>query len=121
MDHESTRQQKVARQIQRDLSEMFQRDAAVLSLGHMVTVTRVRMSPDLEYARVLISVFPSSKGEEVMKHVDSKKSEIRFQLGKRIRHQLRVVPELTFFLDDSLDYIERIDQLLGPKNECSDN
>ena len=121
MDHESTRQQKVARQIQRDLSEMFQRDAAVLSLGHMVTVTRVRMSPDLEYARVLISVFPSSKGEEVMKHVENKKSEIRFQLGKRIRHQLRVVPELTFFLDDSLDYIERIDPLLGPKNECSDN
>ena len=56
-----------------------------------------------------------------MKHVESKKSEIRFQLGKRIRHPLRVVPELTFFLDDSLDYIERIDQLLGPKNECSDN
>lgn len=119
MNPESTRQQKVARQIQKDLSEIFQRDAATLALGHMITVTRVRMSPDLEYARVMLSIFPSEKASEVMGQIESKSNEIRFNLGQRVRHQLRVVPSLTFFLDDSLDYIERIDQLLTPKKECS--
>lgn len=120
MNPESTRQQKVARQIQKDLSEIFQRNASALALGQMVTVTRVRMSPDLEYARAMLSVFPSSKAPEVMLCIEGKTNEIRFELGKRVRHQLRVVPSLSFFLDDSLDYIERIDQLLTPKKECSD-
>lgn len=120
IDNETTRQQKVARQVQRDLSEIFQREAVNFALGQMVTVTRVRMSPDLEYARVMLSVFPSDKGAAVMRQVESVGSEIRFLLGKRVRHQLRVVPELTFILDDSLDYIDRIDQLLGAKKECSD-
>lgn len=121
MNPESTRQQKVARQIQKDLSEIFQRNAADFALGQMVTVTRVRMSPDLEYARVMLSIFPSGKADEVMRLIDSKNQEIRFSLGQRVRHQLRVVPALTFVLDDSLDYIERIDQLLTPKKECSDD
>ena len=121
MNNETTRQQKVARQIQRDLSEIFQRNANSLSLGRMVTVTHVRMSPDLENARVLLSVFPSDQAAPVMAHVESKNAEIRFQLGQRIRHQLRVVPHLMFQLDDSLDYIDHIEQLLANSKECSDN
>ena len=110
MNNETTRQQKVARQIQRDLSEIFQRNANSFSLGRMVTVTHVRMSPDLENARVLLSVFPSDQAAPVMAHVESKNAEIRFQLGQRM-----------FQLDDSLDYIDHIEQLLANSKECSDN
>ena len=94
---------------------------AMLSLGRMVTVTHVRMSPDLENARVLLSVFPSDQAAPVMAHVEGKNAEIRFQLGQRVRHQLRVVPHLMFQLDDSLDYIDHIEQLLANSKECSDN
>ncbi|PIE84501.1 MAG: ribosome-binding factor A [Bacteroidia bacterium] len=110
---ESMRQLKVARQLQRDLSEIFRIGAATYALGRMVTVTRVRMSPDLEYANVFLSIFPSNDVEEAMRGIRQQTREIRYDLGKRVRHQLRVVPELRFELDDSLDYIDRIDELLS--------
>ncbi|PID90182.1 MAG: ribosome-binding factor A [Bacteroidetes bacterium] len=110
---ESMRQLKVARQLQRDLSEIFQTGAATYALGRMVTVTRVRVSPDLEYANVFLSVFPSKDVDDIMTGIRRQTREIRYDLGKRIRHQLRVVPELRFELDDSLDYIDRIDELLS--------
>lgn len=109
---ESTRQSKVARLIQKDLGEIFQRLERDVLQGKMVTITVVRMSPDLSLAKVFLSVFPSDKKEEFVEHLKQYTKPIRSQLGQRVRNQLRIVPELAFFIDDSLDYVEKIDQLL---------
>ena len=110
---ESTRQQKVARQIQKDLGEILQTLDRETTMGTMLTVTVVRMSPDLSLAKVYVSVFPSDKGTEVIQHLQQHVRMIRHQLGLRVRHQLRVVPEVVFYVDDSLDYVEHIDALLS--------
>ena len=80
--------------------------------GVMVSVTRTRVSPDLSICTAYLSVFPSEKGEELLKNIDSNTKTIRYELGTRVHNQLRIIPELRFFIDDSLDYIERIDELL---------
>lgn len=80
--------------------------------GVLVSVTAVRISPDLSIARVYISVFPSERGDEIVKNLNNNMRAIRFELGSHLRHQLRIIPELKFFIDDSLDYLERIDELL---------
>lgn len=109
---ENTRQQKVARQIQKDLSDIFIREAAPMLRGAMVTVTSVRISPDLGYAKAYLSVFPYEKHVEVMEALEANNRQIRKTLGAKVRNQLRIVPELQFFLDDSLEYIDKIDNLL---------
>lgn len=109
---ESTRQQKVAKQIQKDISDIFTKEAAELLRGVMATVTTVRMSPDLSYAKVYISVFPFDRSGEIMNLVAENEWRIRKALGTRIRNQLKSVPELKFFLDDSLEYIDNIENLL---------
>ncbi len=109
---ETTRQQKVAKQIQKDISEIFGKEMPELFRGVMVTVTAVRMSPDLGYAKVHISVFPFERSAEIMNAVEANEWKIRKALAARIRNQLKTVPELTFFLDDSLEYIDNIDNLL---------
>lgn len=109
---DSIRQNKVGRLIQRDLSEMFQRECKEVALGAMLSVTTVRVSPDLSYARVYVSIFPSEKTEAVLASLEEKNKQIRFILGKKIGKQTRIVPELRFFVDDSLDYIDHIDSLL---------
>ena len=78
----------------------------------MVSVSIVRVSPDLGVAKAYLSVFPSEKGNEVVNHLNENIKAIRFDLGNRVRHQLRVIPELRFYIDDSLDYIDNIDKLL---------
>ncbi len=80
--------------------------------GVMVSVTRTRVSPDLSVCTAYLSVFPSEKGEELLKNIESNTKTIRYELGTRVHNQLRIIPELRFFIDDSLDYIERIDELL---------
>lgn len=80
--------------------------------GVMVSVTRTRVSPDLSICTAYLSVFPSEKGEELLKNIESNIKNIRYELGTRVHNQLRIIPELRFFIDDSLDYIERIDELL---------
>lgn len=80
--------------------------------GVMVSVTRTRVSPDLSICTAYLSVFPSEKGEELLKSIESNIKTIRYELGTRVHNQLRIIPELRFFIDDSLDYIERIDELL---------
>ncbi|MDR2893933.1 MAG: 30S ribosome-binding factor RbfA [Alistipes sp.] len=109
---ETTRQQKIARQIQKDLGEIFARELAEVVRGAMVTVMEVRMSPDLEYARIWVSVFPYDRHDAIMAALEANNRLIRRALGVRVRNQLRVVPELTFVLDDSFEYIEKIDNLL---------
>jgi ribosome-binding factor A len=91
---------------------MFQRECKPFIGGAMLSVTAVRVSPDLSYARIYLSIFPSASAEQVLKSIDENNKSIRFILGKKIGKQMRIVPELRFFLDDSLDYIEKIDKLL---------
>ena len=109
---ESTRQSKVAKQIQKDISDIFTKEAADLVRGVMVTVTSVRMSPDLGYAKIYLSIFPFERSAEIMNGINAGEWRIRQAMGTRIRNQLKSVPELSFFLDDSLEYIENIDNLL---------
>ena len=109
---ESTRQNKVARQIQKDLAEILQQLGKPVLEGRMVTVTVVRMSPDLSLAKVYLSIFPSENKNEFLERIKQSVKSIRNLLGQRVKNQLRIVPELAFFLDDSLDYLENIDKLL---------
>lgn len=106
------RQQKVARQIQKDISDILGRELQEMLRGRLVSVTEVRVSPDLSFAKVFISVFPFDKSGEVMAVLTENLRPIRHSLGTRVRNQLRIVPELAFALDDSLEYIEHIDNLL---------
>lgn len=109
---ETTRQSKIARLIQKDLSNIFQAQTRQMR-GVLVSVSVVRVSPDLSIAKVYLSVFPSARAEEILTNVNNNASQIRYELGNLERHQLRIIPELKFFLDDSLDYIENIDRLLN--------
>lgn len=108
---QETRQNKIARLLQKELSMIFQEQTRSLH-GVMVSVTRVRISPDLSVCTAYLSVFPSEKSEEIVQNITRNEKQIRYELGTRIRYQLRIVPELRFFVDDSLDYIDRIDELL---------
>lgn len=108
---ESTRQAKIARLLQKELSEIFRRQTAKLR-GVLVSVSTVRVSPDLSIARAYLSVFPSDKGQEVVNEVNRSAKTIRYEVAQIVRHQLRKTPELAFYLDDSLDYIQNIDNLL---------
>ena len=108
---ETTRQNKIARLLQKELSEIFLLQTKAMP-GVVVSVSAVRISPDMSIARVYLSVFPSDKSEEMVKNINNNMKSIRFELGTRVRHQLRIIPELKFFVDDSLDYIEKIDALL---------
>ena len=108
---ETTRQNKISRLLQKELSEIFLLQTKAMP-GVLVSVSAVRISPDMSIARVYLSVFPSEKAEEIVKNVNDNMKTIRYELGTRVRHQLRIIPELKFFVDDSLDYIEKIDNLL---------
>ena len=108
---ETTRQQKIARLIQKELSEIFRVETAKLG-NALVSVSAVRVSPDLSIARSYLSVFPSDIAQEVIDNVNRQAKTIRYNLAQKVRYQLRKTPELAFHLDDSLDYIEHIDQLL---------
>lgn len=108
---ETTRQNKIARLIQKELSEIFLIQTKATN-GILVSVSAVRISPDMSIARVYLSVFPSEKSQEIVKNINNNMKSIRYELGTRVRHQLRIIPELKFFVDDSLDYVERIDELL---------
>ncbi len=109
---QETRQNKIARLLQKELSVIFQEQTRSLH-GVMISVTRVKVSPDLSVCTAYLSIFPSEKGEEIIQNITKNDKQIRYELGTRVRYQLRIVPELRFFIDDSLDYIDRIDELLG--------
>ena len=112
MEQATTRQQKINKQLQKDLADIFQQQGMQAYNGAMISVTEVRITPDLAIAKTYLSIFPSAKAKEVMELVNEKVKAIRGELGRRVRHQLRIVPELIFYVDDSLDYVERIDNLL---------
>ncbi|MBO4827363.1 MAG: 30S ribosome-binding factor RbfA [Prevotella sp.] len=108
---QETRQNRIARLLQKELAEIFQSQTRMMH-GVMVSVTRVRISPDLSICTAYLSIFPSERAEEIIGNINKNNKTIRYELGTRVRNQLRIVPELRFFIDDSLDYIEHIDELL---------
>ena len=108
---QETRQNKIARLLQKELSLIFQQQTRAMH-GTMVSVTRTKISPDLSICTAYLSIFPSDKGEEILQNINASNKAIRYELGTRVRNKLRIVPELRFFIDDSLDYIEHIDELL---------
>ena len=108
---QETRQNKIARLLQKELSVIFQEQTRAMH-GTMVSVTRTKISPDLSICTAYLSIFPSERGEELLQNIEQNSKSIRFALGQRVRNQLRIIPELRFFIDDSLDYIDHIDELL---------
>ncbi len=108
---ESKRQQKFAGVLQEELAQVFQREGGAFLPNTLVTITRVRVSPDLAVAKVYLSFFNTTNTTLSINTVNSHAGEIRYKLGARIRHQVRVVPELTFFVDDTNEYVERMDHL----------
>ena len=109
---ETKRQEKISKLLQQDLSEIIQMELRHVTRGAMITVTKVHVTPDLSVAKAYLSLFATKDKDSLLENIKKHGSAIRGQLGNRIRHQLRVVPELQFYLDDSLDYIDNIDQLL---------
>ena len=111
----STRQSKVARLLQKELGDYFQREAGNIARGKLITVTIVRVSPDLSYARVFLSIFPNIEQDKIILKIIEMTKTIRLELGRKIRNQVRIIPELAFQIDDSMDYFEKIDKLLKKK------
>ncbi len=108
---QETRQNRIARLLQKELALIFQSQTRMIH-GVMVSVTRARVSPDLSICTTYLSIFPSEKSEEILSNIKANEKSIRYELGTKVRNQLRIIPELRFFLDDSLDYLEHIDELL---------
>lgn len=108
---DNTRTSKVNRLLQKELSELFRLQTAALP-GVLITVTSVSISPDLGIAHVRLSIFPNDKASELLQSIKQNTAAIRYDLGQRVKSQLRKLPELHFHIDDSLNYLERIDELL---------
>jgi len=109
---ESTRQLRVARHLQKEVGDIFQFEVARHFPGTMITVTKVHVTRDLSIARVYLSLFATKDKKQLIENIRHHTSEIRYKLGNRIRNQVKNIPALEFFEDDSLDYIENIDKLL---------
>jgi len=109
---ESTRQKKVSRLIQKELADIFLKKGNELVRGKLISITRVRVSPDLSFAKVYISIFPATNKNDDLQIIQDHSTKIRFDLGQKIRSQLRIVPDIAFHIDDSLDYIDKIEKLL---------
>ena len=119
---ETKRQAKISRLIQKELSEIFRRQTARLG-GVLVTVSSVRVSPDLSVAKAYLSIFPPEKSNLILENINRQAKTVRYELAQAVKEVLRKCPELTFYLDDSLDYAENIDRLLAsdPVKGTADN
>ena len=118
---ESKRQAKISRLIQKELSEIFRRQTS-MAPGVLVSVSAVRISPDLSIAKAYLSIFPPEKSREILDNINRQSKTVRYELAQAVRQVLRKCPELNFYLDDSLDYVDNIDRLLGhtgPRQEES--
>jgi len=112
MEQYSTRQNKVSRLIQRETADLLLRLNKERFPGKLISVTVVRVTKDLAIARIYLSIFPSEFGKEILEDIRHSSKQIRGDLGRKVAKTLRIVPELEFFIDDSLDYIQNIDNLL---------
>lgn len=109
---EGKRQAKIARLLQKELSEIFRRQTAAMG-NVLVSVSTVRVSPDLSIAKVYLSIFPPEKSHDILENIKRQSKTARYELAQAVKATLRKCPDLQFFLDDSLDYAENIDRLLG--------
>ena len=109
---DTTRQKKISRLLQKELSDIFQREGRTYFGNAFITITMLRVSPDLSVAKVYVSLFAVKDPQELLKKIKEFTKELRKHLGDRIKHQVRIIPHLEFFIDDSLDYAEQIDKLL---------
>ncbi|MDE5874004.1 MAG: 30S ribosome-binding factor RbfA, partial [Muribaculaceae bacterium] len=116
---EGKRQAKISRLIQKELSEIFRRQTAAMG-NVLVSVSAVRVTPDLSIAKAYLSIFPPEKSQEILENIKKQTKTVRYELAHNVREQLRKCPDLQFYLDDSLDYIDNIDRLLGPAKEHSE-
>ena len=114
---ESNRQKKIASVLQKDLVDILQGEARNNIRGIVISVTKVNVTSDLGQAKVFISVFPTTHRESILKGIISNTQSIRYEMAKRTKNQLRRMPELTFFVDDSLDYIDNIEAALRGEDE----
>lgn len=113
---ESKRQAKIARLLQKELSEIFRRQTSALG-GVIVSVSAVRVTPDLSIAKAYLSIFPPDRSQIILDNIREQTKTVRYELAQAVKDVLRKCPDLQFYLDDSLDYIENIDRLLGPHKE----
>ena len=109
---ESTRQLKVSKEIQKHMAEIIRSKGMAAFGGALVSVSGVKVSPDLSVAKIYVSIFPSDKAEAVMNVLQENGRALRGELGSKVAKQLRIVPEIIFYLDSSLDYVEHIEELL---------
>lgn len=109
---EGKRQARIERLIQKELSEIFRRRTAQVG-NVIISVSTVRISPDLSIAKAYLSIFPSDKASAILKEIESQAKTVRYELGQAVKQILRKCPELQFYIDDSLDYVENIDRLLA--------
>lgn len=127
---EGKRQAKIARLLQKELGEIFRRQTAKMG-NTLVSVSTVRVSPDLSIAKVYLSIFPPERSNEILDNIKRQSKTVRYDLAQNVKETLRKCPELQFYIDDSLDYAENIDRLLGhapgeapipaPETESEDN
>ncbi|HEY9176987.1 MAG TPA: 30S ribosome-binding factor RbfA [Flavipsychrobacter sp.] len=109
---ESKRQKQVGQLVMEEMSDIFQREGINIINGGMVSISKVSVTPDLLEARIFLSLYKIEKPEELIKEIESRTGELRNQLGRRVRHQLRRIPELKFFMDDTLDHVFKMEALL---------
>ncbi|MDR1402392.1 MAG: 30S ribosome-binding factor RbfA [Tannerellaceae bacterium] len=112
---DNKRLNKIERLLQKELGDIFQKQTQAMP-GTLISVSAVRVSPDLSVAKAFLSIFPSEKATALLDAIHANAKSIRYDLGRRVRTQLRQIPNLSFFIDDSLDYIENIDKLLNPEH-----
>ncbi len=117
---EGKRQAKISRMLQKELSEIFRRQTAAMG-GVMVSVSSVKVSTDLGIAKAYLSIFPSERAEEILSNIKAQSKTVRYELAGRVKEILRKCPDLQFYLDDSLDYIENIDRLLASDPHLHDD
>jgi ribosome-binding factor A len=111
------RQEKFAKQVQRDLGEMFQQHRHDWLVGEFVTISGVKVSPDLGLVKVYLSLYNSSKRQQVMENVELFGREIRMELARRLKNQVKKIPEIAFYEDDSLDYVNKMDRIFDELNK----
>jgi ribosome-binding factor A len=112
MEQYSTRQNKISRLVQREMADILLKLNKSHYTGKLISVTTVRVTKDLGIARFYLSIFPSEFGEEILKFLRVNSKQLRGELGRKVGKSLRVIPNLEFYIDDSLDYIDKIDKLL---------
>ena len=110
---DETRQKRISRLIQKEMGEIFRSEVREIAMGTMISVTATRVTSDLSIAKIYLSIFPGEHKDEVFSRILQKNSALRYILGQKVGKQLRIIPELQFYIDDSLDYIENIDRLLN--------